>query len=157
MTTIHRIRTRLFADFYQFYLMDGGIAPDAPEDWTEEDYSNRAKVADNVVVIAPVRNTYVTVTCEIRTAEPLLRVEEFDHALEGSIDLPTGYLQLHECTGEEVIHLSVEPGTYQFSAWFSRLGSLTDNGWDGDDTYHIYLWRGPARPLLVRRRWTGAP
>ena len=36
----------VFADYHQFYVQDGGINPEAPTDWTDEDVERRAKVAD---------------------------------------------------------------------------------------------------------------
>ncbi|MGO4812145.1 competence protein ComJ [Cupriavidus sp. 2MCAB6] len=62
----------VFADYHQFYVQDRGINPEAPTDWTDEDVERRAKVADNVVVICPLRNMTVPVTLELHEAEPAI-------------------------------------------------------------------------------------
>lgn len=59
MSTLHRAELRVFADYHQFYVQDGGINPDVPTDWSAGDITNRGKVAENVVVVCPVRNISV--------------------------------------------------------------------------------------------------
>lgn len=44
---------KLFAGYRQFYVVDLGKSPPAPEDWTDEDIAIRAKVADGIVALCP--------------------------------------------------------------------------------------------------------
>ena len=60
----------LFADYHQFDLWDGGMDPEAPEDYTDEETRHRMKTGPHVVVIQPERNTTVAVEVEIHDAEP---------------------------------------------------------------------------------------
>jgi hypothetical protein len=153
MGTIHRAALQVFADYHQFYVQDGGVNPDAPTEWSEEDVARRVKVAANLVVVCPVRNMSVPVEVEVVTAEPAVDLGAFDHVAKCSLSLPTGYLQLHECTGGELLRLSVAPGTYSVLVLFSALGSLDDSGLEGRDSYRVVLWPGSDQPLSVVKAW----
>jgi hypothetical protein len=144
----------VFADYHQFYLWDGGVDPQAPEDWSDEDVANRAKVAEHVFVVCPLRNTTVPVRVTLLNAEPALNLERYDHAVQASLALPTGQLQVHECTGGEVLAWKVKPGTYRVLALFSGLGSLSSDGLEVQDTYQVVLWPGSAVPLKVLKQWS---
>src|SRR5687767_13813969 len=98
-TPSQTLRAELFADYFQFYVWDKGALPDAPTDWTEEDVVNRLKAAPHVVVVCPVRNMTVPVKLEVFASEPELRSDLWDHIAECSLELPSGQLELHECTG----------------------------------------------------------
>jgi hypothetical protein len=61
-------------------------------------------------VIQPERNMTVLVTVEIHDAEPPYDPADWDHIAEASVHLPTGQLQVEECTGGVVAEFAVEPG-----------------------------------------------
>jgi hypothetical protein len=153
-STLHRAELEVFADYHQFYIQDGGINPAAPTDWSEEDVAHRVKVAANVVVVCPVRNMSVPVEVEVSTTEPSVDVGAYDHVVRCSLSLPTGYLQVHECTGGERLRLSVQAGTYSVLVLFSALGSLSEDGLEGEDRYRIFLWPGRELPLMVVKAWS---
>ena len=143
----------IFADYFQFYLWDEGKQPDAPTDYTEEDSKCRVKAAPFVVVILPARNMSVPVEVEIADAAPTLAFESWDHIAEASIALPSGRLEIHECTGGSIDVLPVMPGTYRMRAYFGGLDSLSDDALDGDDQYRIFLWPAPFAPVAVLKQY----
>ena len=100
----------VFADYHQFYLWDRGMTNQAPEDYTPEDVRRRLKTGPHVVVIQPERNTTVPVEVEVHDADPGFDPAAWDHIVEASLHLPTGQLQVHECTGGPVAEFAVEPG-----------------------------------------------
>jgi hypothetical protein len=149
-------RFEVFADYHQFYVWDAGVGPSAPTDYTDEDLRNRLKVAPNVVVIQPMRNMTVPVELTVCASDPGVELSRWDHVAECSLDLPTGRLQVHECTGGAVLELSVDPGTYRLRAHFGALGSRSDDGLEGADHYRIVLWREPLpTPLKILKQWEG--
>jgi hypothetical protein len=155
-TPSQTLRAELFADYFQFYVWDKGALPDAPTDWTEEDVVNRLKAAPNVVVVCPVRNMTVPVELEVLASEPELRSDPWDHIAECSLELPSGQLELHECTGGSAGVLSVVPGSYRVRAYFGGLDSLSEDGLSGDDHYRVTLWPAPRAPLRVVKQWCSA-
>ena len=90
----------------------------------------------------------VPVTVEIVDAEPSLDIDAWDHVAEASLHLPTGRLQLHECTGGAVADLEVAPGWYRVRSCHGGLDSIDSAGLDGNDHYHLVLW--PASHGEVR-------
>jgi len=153
MGIVHRAALQVFADYHQFYVQDGGVSPDAPTEWSDEDVARRVKVAANVVVVCPVRNMSVPVEVEVASAEPSVDLGAYDHVAHCSLSLPTGILQVHECTGGELLRLSVAPGTYSVLVLFSSLGSLDASGLEGQDSYRVVLWPGNERALAVVKAW----
>ena len=138
----------LFADYFQFYLWDPGMNPKAPEDYAPPDMERRLKTGANVVAIVTARNMTVPVTVEIVDAEPSLDINGWDHVAEASLHLPTGRLQLHECTGGAVADFEVAPGWYRVRSCHGGLDSIDSAGLEGNDYYHLVLW--PASHAEVR-------
>lgn len=143
----------IFADYFQFYLWDAGKMPEPPTDYVEADLRNRIKAAPFVVVIQPVRNMDVPVVLDLGDAPPPLDLDAWDHVAEASLDLPSGRLEIHECTGGSIDILDVPPGSYRVRACFAGLGTLSDDGLDGEDRYHLTLWPAPAAPVEVLKQY----
>ncbi len=145
----------VFADHHQFYVQDGGVSPPAPEVWTDQDTEHRAKVAENIVVVCPVRSMTVPVDVGVFEAEPAADAASWDHVVECSLSLPTGHLQVHECTGGAVLDWQIQPGVYAVRLLFAGLNTLSANGLEGNDRYHVQLWPSEPRALSVVRAWVG--
>jgi hypothetical protein len=145
----------LFADCFQFYLWDEVVSPEAPTDYSEEDVARRIKAAPHVVVIQPIRNMTVPVTIEIHSEEPSFNADRWDHIAECSLALPSGKLQVHECTGGSAAQFALDPGTYRVRAFFGGLDSLDASGLEGNDHYSVILWPAPAADLIVLKQWRG--
>ena len=143
---------KVFADYHQFYLWDAGMKPLAPEDYTDADIERMVKVAPHVVVIQPLRNTTVAVHVELHDADPGWDPDAWDHAVECSLELSTGHLQVHECTGPAILDVEVPAGTYRVRALFDGLGSLSEDRLEGDDRYVLVLWPGVTQPLRVAKQ-----
>lgn len=134
-------------------MQDGKVDPPAPEDWTDIDIANRAKVAQNVVVVCPLRNVLVSVELEVHAQKSSIQLSRWDHVVLCDLSLPSGRLQVHECTGGELLNWAITPGHYQVALLYSGLGTLSQDGLQGEDTYHVLLWPGSAQPLQVLRSW----
>lgn len=143
----------IFADYFQFYLWDAIERPNAPEDYDDEDIRRRVKAAPFIVVIQPARNMDVPVGIEVADAPPPLVLDDWDHIAEASIELPSGRLEIHECTGGSIDIIPVSPGSYRVRACFGGLDTLSEDGLDGDDHYRIVLWRAPLAPVEVLKHY----
>ena len=153
MSLVRHEAVDVFADYFQIYIQDGGIDPSAPEDWTEADIANRSKVAENVVVVCPLRNMTVPVEIELHNSEPVPGEVRPDHIVECSIALPTGHLQMHECTGGPVLNWQIASGTYRVRLSYFGLDTVTADGLVGKDSYKFELWPGEFKELFVSRFW----
>ena len=147
----------LFADYHQFYVWDAGIATWAPEDYTDEDIRRRVKVGPHVVVVQPVRQTTVPVSLSVHERDPGYDVGAWDHVVECGLALPTGRLQVHECTGGAVLDVSVSPSSYAVRVLFEGLDSLSEDRSSGNDRYVLDLWPATSSPTLrVVKQWQPA-
>lgn len=146
-----QFKFELFADFHQFYVLDAGTNALAQElSWTDADITHHALVADHLVVICPIRNMTVPVTLELYEAEPAIDLTPYDHVVRCSLNLPTGQLQVHECTGGESLRQAVTPGCYSVLALYSGLNTINEMGLEGDDAYRLLLWpTSKDEPLTV--------
>ena len=141
----------VFADYHQFYLWDRGKTNQAPEDYTDEDVRRRIKTGPYVVVIQPERNTLISVVIEIHDADPEFDMAAWDHIAEASLHLPTGQLQIHECTGGSVAELVVEPGWYRVRSLGGGFATLSER--EVRDHYLIVLWPAPPADVRVVKQW----
>ena len=134
-------------------MIDAEEYPDAPTDYTDEDIQRRIKAEKNVVVIQPERNMTVPVDLEILDSAPPENFENWDHVAEASLDLPSGELQIEECTGEIKDILVLSPGSYKIRAFYGDLDKLSFDGIEGDDHYKIVMWQAPFEDVKVLKQY----
>lgn len=127
----------LFADYHQFYLWDRSMNVWAPKDYADEDIERRLKAGPNVVVVQPERNMTVPAELEVYDGEPPYDPALWDHIAECSLELPTGQLDVHGCTGGSVARLEVEPGPYRVRSFHGGFETISWNGLDGKDLYRV--------------------
>jgi hypothetical protein len=143
----------LFADYYQFYLWDGGVKPQAPEDYTDDDTRHRIKAGPNVLAILAERNMKVAVEVEIHNTAPAYDADDWDHIVEASLHLPTGKLHVEECSGGVIADFDVEPGWYRVRSFHGGLDTIDESGLEGDDHYLAVLWPGSPVELRIIKQW----
>jgi hypothetical protein len=144
---------RVFADYHQFYLWDREMDPIAPEEYTDDDVQRRIKTGPHVVVIQPERNMNVDVEIEVHDSEPDYEPGQWDHIAEASLHLPSGNLDVEECTGGTVAQFRVEPGWFRVRSFHGGLDTIDESGLEGSDHYLVVLWPAPADECRVLRQW----
>lgn len=147
----------LFADYFQFVVQDESSDDDFATIWTEDALAAQTAFGKSAVCPGTLRNVEVPVEIVVTEADPNISLEDVDHAVEGSIEVPSGRLVVMGCTGyfPEAPRLEVQPGTYQALAVMSGIESIQTE-WDpADDKYTVYLWPGPARPPKLLKHWKG--
>jgi hypothetical protein len=153
MQSVEAYSIEVFADYHQFYIWDSGLEIERCLDFTDLDCIRMVKVEPNQVIIQPVRNMDVPVDLELWDTDPGFDEASWDHIAECDLDLPTGNLQVHECTGGPKLDLKVNPGSYRVRALFSGLGTLSEDALDGDDRYKLVLWPGTPQDLRIIKQW----
>jgi hypothetical protein len=143
----------VFDDYHQFYLWDQGVTAVPPTDYTDEDVRRRIKTGPHVVVIQPERNTTVAVEVKVHDSDPGFDPAAWDHIAEASLHLPTGRLQIHECTGGPVAELEVPPGWYRVRSLGGGFTSIDESGLEGEDHYRVVLWPAPPGDVRVVKQW----
>ncbi|QCI67242.1 hypothetical protein [Phreatobacter stygius] len=145
----------LFADYHQFYLADAGaVATAEPTPWTDADVGRRLHPEDRLVAISTARNMTVPVRVELHDAAPALDLAEADHLVQGSL-LTAGEVVIAGCTDylPDAARFNAPPGHLRVLAVFSGLGTISEDGLEGDDRYVLHLWPGQAVAVTVHRQW----
>ena len=149
----HRCRLAIIADYHQFYVWDPEASGrHAPEDWSDYDIANRAKIMPGVVVVCPARHMTVPVEVGIWDSEPQVIFSVLQHVVEAPL-VTKGMIEIHECTGGALACFNVEPGDYTVRALYRGLDKLSEDGLKGEDFYEIQIWKAPCPNLRLIRRW----
>ncbi len=143
----------IFADYFQFYIQDEAAEGHLSEAWTEDAVNRLLAVAPGTVGIGTVRNMDVPVTVEVLAGEPELDLSAWQHVVECSLEVKSSNLVIAGCTDyfPEAARIEIEPGNYRVRACFTGLDSLSEDGLDGNDRYHLQLWPSPALPVFIRK------
>jgi hypothetical protein len=146
--TTHRFT--LFADYHQFYIQDEDSSGDLSASWTPEATARLLALAPGVVGVGTARNVEVPVEIILEQSEPPLDEARWDHVIECDLAVPTGRLVVAGCMDyfPDAVRLPVRPGDHRVRVCMSGLGSISEDGPDGTDEYHLFLW--PAPPAGVR-------
>lgn len=139
---MQQIKLKLFADYFQFYIQDDDESVgDLSDAWTKEATDTLMAVSDRVIGIGTVRNMDVPVFVHIVDELPELRAQDWDRLNEASIECRTGRFVVAGCTDylPDAMRIEVTPGTYDAVVGYKGLSSLSDDGLDGEDSYHLFL------------------
>lgn len=146
-------RFEIFADYFQFYLQDDDIRHgDLSDAWTEAGaVETMLALGPHVIGVGTVRNMTVPVTVRMCEARPDIGEAGFDRVNACAIEIETGRLVIAGCTDyfPDATRIAVEPGTYDVLIGYKGLDTLSKNGLEGDDSYHIFLWRREAAGAMV--------
>jgi len=133
---------KLFADYHQFYLQDDDMRfGDLSDAWTPEATEKLLAAAEHVVGIGTVRNTDVPVSVSVDSRLPNLNPQEWDRINHTTLACDTGRIVVAGCTDyfPDAKRLEVQPGIYDVLVGYKNLASLSDDGLNGEDSYHIFL------------------
>ena len=152
---MRRFEYELFADYFQFYLLDEAAEGDLGDSWSDEAVARLLAVAPGTIGVGTVRNMNVPVTVEIFDAEPDSDLESWEHATECSLEVPTGRIVIAGCTDyfPDAARIEVEPGAYRARISYGALETLSEDRLDGDDRYRVQLWKAPPiEPRVIKQR-----
>lgn len=146
-------RYKIFADYFQFYLMDAVEYPYAPEDFTNEDLRRKIMARKHIVVIFPVRNMTIPVEVEVFDVAPEVNLDEWQHVAEASLELSSGKLLIEELGGKSVDTISLSPSAYRIRVFYGDLDKLSFNGLEGEDHYKIVMWPAQYEKIKVLKQY----
>jgi hypothetical protein len=136
-------RFEIFADYFQFYLQDDDMRfGEQPQEWSEAAIERMLVTGPHLIGVGTARNMTVPVTVRICGARPDIGDAGFERVNECMIQIDTGRLVIAGCTDyfPNAVRIALEPGTYGALIGYKGLGTLSEDGLDGDDSYHIFLW-----------------
>lgn len=146
----------IFADYHQFYLTDADGGDDQPVDWTEAALRDRIVCENGLLLVTTARNMTVPVRVELHDAEPAIDMEAADHVVLGSLRTG-GELVIAGCTDylPDAARAKVPPGNLRAMVVFTGLGTLSEDGLEGEDRYTVHLWPCEETGVTVLHQWDG--
>lgn len=156
---MEKLELELFADYYQFYLQDDEQGKgDLDDAWSQEAVDRLLATTDYAIGIGTVRDMDVPVTVEMNNAKPSINPDEWEHIVLTSIKCETGRLVIAGCTDyfPDAIRIELKPGDYHVLVCYKGLDTLSDDGLDGDDMYHLFIYPGsPTDVNVIKSRKLG--
>jgi hypothetical protein len=156
MSVVHRFT--VFADYFQFIVMDEQSKDAFDLLWTPEALDMALAVGESAVCPGTLRNVDVPVEIHVCTAPPSVDPTTYDHAVEASIDIPSGVVAVMSCTGyfPDVPRFKVQPGIYRVLSLMAGTDSIETEWESANDTYILYLWAGEKRDARLLKHWKRA-
>lgn len=158
VTTVGTVHTfSVFADYFQFIVQDEMSDDDFASIWSDEALAAQTAFGRSAVCPGTLRNVTVPVDVVIVEGDPHLSLEGVDHAVEGSMEIPSGRVVVMGCTDyfPDASRFEVQPGTYRVLAVMTGIDSIKNEWEPADDRYIVYLWPGAARSPKLLKHWTG--
>lgn len=151
----------LFADYYQIHLFDEGSVTDLGDAWTDEAVLDGLAVTTDAVAVGTTVNVNVAVTLEVLAAAPEDDSADFDHVVEGSLQVSSGRLVVMGCTGyePEAARFGVAAGPARVRVARSNLAQAERLDIDSDDDpatmerLRLQVWSAPLDDPVVIKRW----
>lgn len=145
----------IFADYFQFVLMDEGCDDDFGSVWTEEALARMFAVGKTSVCPGTLRNVNVPVEIHVHEAEPSIDLTGYDHAVLASLQVPSGRIVVMGCTDylPEASRIELTPGSYQLLYLAAGVESINHESDPADDRYIVHLWPGLPREPVLLRHW----
>jgi hypothetical protein len=155
---------RLFADYHQIHLFDEGSEADVADAWTDEAVADNVAVAADAIAVGTVVNVFVAVTVEVLDRAPADDSGDFDHVVEGSLEVRSGRLVVMGCTEYEpdAARFAVPVGWLRMRASRSNLDVAARLDLDSDEDpatterVRVQVWPAAPQPPVVVKRWRPA-
>lgn len=112
-------------------------------------------VGKSFIIIGTVTSIKVPFFITILSEKPPIELKLWDHVNECSMEISSGLLVSGDFDDEEVmLRINLEKGTYGIFVCYKGLGTISWNGIEGNDSYHVFMW--PTEEDINKRvlkRW----
>ncbi|WP_050470381.1 hypothetical protein [Herbaspirillum chlorophenolicum] len=151
---VHRFQ--IFADYFQFILMDEASEDDAGLLWTSENSAEwLIDIGQSTLGLGTLRNVDVAVDIHIGAHAPFYSPNAFDHLVEGSIYFPTGNLLI--MGGTEALstarRITVYPGSYRLLYALRGVETIKLEHEPADDVYSLFIWPAEQGSTILHKHW----
>jgi hypothetical protein len=149
-------KLKFFTEYYQFYILDKNskAATDSDIFWTPQAGIDKIAVENGLLGITVGKYAEIDVEVNVLETQTSERnFDEFEHIAQASIDVPSGVLQIKDCTGfDTILELNLKPGTYAVRSYSANLSSIQSDS--GDDYYLIEIWASEKIERKVLKQFT---
>ncbi|MFJ8932114.1 SMI1/KNR4 family protein [Streptomyces sp. NPDC102364] len=155
---LSRHELTVFADYSTLLIQDDDANLGEPEPtWFDALVENWINTAPGVVGIGAARPFDVPVTVDVRRTPPVddTELQQADHVTQAGLALPSGRLLISmQDTRDKIPRIPLAPGNYAVRIYSHGLNTLSEDGLEGEDRYHVVLWpTDEDHPAQVLKRY----
>ena len=144
-----------YTEYHQFYVLDAETksTTDADDFWNADADNRRLAIGEGLLGVTVAKYAEIQVEVWVLDEKTVLN-EKADHIVEASMRLPSGILQVKNCTGYETqLELPLEKDTYRIRISSFKLNTVNNDV--GEDYYSIEIWKSRfAKPKIIKA-WKG--
>jgi hypothetical protein len=156
VTSTKSYKLNFHTSYNQFYIGDKDYKGNTGSStfWSKEAFSDRLAVDKDVLGIGI--GSYGHVKGEVLLVDklnPNTNLNKYDHVVEGSLQLVSGFLQITNCPDNEIeLTLKLKPGIYKVRIYSSNLRNTGLDDEEGSDLYRIEICPGNSISRRVLKR-----
>lgn len=153
MATVHKFT--LFADYFQFHLLDEASKDDFSTIWTEDALKRMLAAGQTALCAGTLRNVDIEAEISVLESEVTIDPSGYDHIVEASFAIPTGKLVVMGCTDymPDAPRIDLRAGNYQVLYAVSGVDTIVTEWEPAQDKYALYLWPGMPREAKLIKHW----
>ncbi len=133
---------KFFTEYYQFYIQDKNTksSTDSNIFWTPQASEDKMAVENGLLGISVAKYAEINVQVNIHPQQQtVFNLQDYEHVVEASIDVPSGVLQVLDCTAMQLqLEINVTPGIYTVRSSSANLKTV--QGDVGNDFYVIDIF-----------------
>lgn len=143
--------------YHQFYIADKGTEEfDSAKFWTDSANSSRLALAYGSIGVYTGSYGHIRAELDIVDKPSNMPLNNYDHVVEGSLEVKSGKLQILDCPFSEIIkEIDMKPGIYRVRVYSSNLASTYINEDDADDFYKVEIWPDTLSDRKVLKQYSG--
>lgn len=130
----------VFTDYNQFTVSDSTADFEYLwAEWTAETIESMFVQGDRYIAVGTMRNMHAPVLVRLDSERSF--TGSIDRVMTGTLEVRSGVVEVSGPTdnGMSGGKVEVPPGTYRVEVQYLNLGSVVENGLDGDDRYMVTL------------------
>jgi hypothetical protein len=142
-----------FTEYYQFYILDSETKAqtDAADFWNDEAGQRKLAIGEGLLGVTVAKYAEIKVEVRVLSAEPTEDADA-DHIVETSLNLPSGLLQVKDCTSyDTVLELNLEKRTYRVRISSFKLWTVEND--KGDDYYVVEIWKSAFAETVILKEY----
>jgi hypothetical protein len=156
-STIMKYKLDFYTEYNQFYLSDKASPKNTNSTgfWTPEAHEDRLAIEKGVVGIGTESYGHIKADISILDiANNLIDTIQYDHIVEGGIEIESGELQVLDCPTSVInLEIKLKPGKYRVRVYSLNLASADIDEDEGDDYYKIEIWPDTNMERKVLKRY----
>ncbi|WP_372342337.1 hypothetical protein [Streptomyces sp. KL109B] len=155
---LSRHELTVLADYSTLLIQDDDARLGEPEpSWFTALVADWINTAPGVVGSGAARPFDVPVTVDVRRTPPAddAEIQQADHVTQAGLALPSGRLLISmQDTDDRLPRIPLTPGNYAVRIYSHGLDTISEDGLDGEDRYHVVLWpTDEDHPAQVLKRY----